>query len=174
MMAPLYSKYHRCFAPCTYRFIAVFKPFDYKVIATKKRCILSVVVMWMMSIAVSSLPVAGWRCSFGCHGFPKDGCSQIYPGISLGYLTFYVAVARKYITTSSENICFVMLCCCLQLLCYFLWCWCTSTYSLKCGDICKITTRPKPTGEITLATIFDEASIHREKVPSRACMTWRW
>nr|XP_039254393.1 cannabinoid receptor type 1B-like [Styela clava] len=72
------------------RFIAVVKPFEYHSVATRKRCVFAVVLMWAISILVSSLPVAGWRCSFGCQGFPKHGCSQLYPGISRGYLTFYV------------------------------------------------------------------------------------
>lgn len=85
------------------RFIAVLRPFEYNTVATRGRCIWAIVLMWLCSIGVAVLPVSGWRCDFSCDGFPSTGCSQLYPGISRGYLIFYVSLISKIIFTTFKH-----------------------------------------------------------------------
>ncbi|MED6288997.1 hypothetical protein CHARACLAT_031912, partial [Characodon lateralis] len=64
------------------RYLCIHQASSYKVLLTRQRALLSLLVLWSITIFISSWPLMGWRC-------PTDlspPCSRLFPYISRGYL----------------------------------------------------------------------------------------
>ncbi|XP_047217689.1 cannabinoid receptor 2 [Girardinichthys multiradiatus] len=64
------------------RYICIHQASSYKVLLTRQRALLSLLVLWSITIFLSSWPLMGWRCSTDL----SPPCSRLFPYISRGYL----------------------------------------------------------------------------------------
>ncbi|XP_069751853.1 cannabinoid receptor 2 [Narcine bancroftii] len=69
------------------RYICIHKPSKYKTILTKKKAIISLLVMWSIVIFVGLLPLMGWNC---CDGLSH--CSELFPLVDETYLICWIVL----------------------------------------------------------------------------------
>lgn len=64
------------------RYLCIHQASSYKVLLTRRRALLSLLILWSITIFISSLPLMGWRCPTVLN----PPCSLLFPFISQGYL----------------------------------------------------------------------------------------
>ncbi|KAF7226822.1 cannabinoid receptor 2 [Nothobranchius furzeri] len=69
------------------RYLCIHQASAYKVLLTRRRALLSLLILWSITILVSFLPVMGWRCPTGL----APPCSQLFPYINRGYLACWTS-----------------------------------------------------------------------------------
>lgn len=69
------------------RYLCIHKASRYKVVLTRRRALLSLLALWSVSIAISFLPLMGWRCPTGL----TPPCSRLFPYINQGYLACWTS-----------------------------------------------------------------------------------
>uniref|UniRef100_H3B9L0 Cannabinoid receptor 2 n=1 Tax=Latimeria chalumnae TaxID=7897 RepID=H3B9L0_LATCH len=67
------------------RYICIHKPSDYKTILTRRRAMVLLLGLWIVSITIAFLPLMGWNC---CK--LKSICSEIFPLVDQAYLTCWI------------------------------------------------------------------------------------
>jgi len=67
------------------RFLCLHRASRYKVLLTRRRALLALLLLWTTIIFISFLPLMGWRCPTGL----SPPCSRLFPYISRGYLAFW-------------------------------------------------------------------------------------
>ncbi|XP_038132351.1 cannabinoid receptor 2 [Cyprinodon tularosa] len=68
------------------RYLCIHQASSYKVLLTRRRALLSLLVLWSITIFISFLPLMGWRCPE-----VRTPCSSLFPYISKGYLTCWTS-----------------------------------------------------------------------------------
>ncbi|KAM4567570.1 cannabinoid receptor 2 isoform 1-T2 [Fundulus diaphanus] len=68
------------------RYLCIHQASSYKVLLTRRRALLSLLVLWCITIFISSWPLLGWRCPTEL----SPPCSRLFPYISQDYLTCWV------------------------------------------------------------------------------------
>lgn len=69
------------------RYLCIYQASSYKVLLTRRRALLSLLILWSITIFISFLPLMGWRC-------PKDrapACSELFPYINPDYLACWTS-----------------------------------------------------------------------------------
>ncbi|XP_034553615.1 cannabinoid receptor 2 [Notolabrus celidotus] len=69
------------------RYLCIHQASSYKVLVTRRRAMLSLLVLWSATIFMSFLPLMGWRCPTGLN----PPCSRLFPYINQGYLAFWTS-----------------------------------------------------------------------------------
>ncbi|KAG7264112.1 hypothetical protein CRUP_018913, partial [Coryphaenoides rupestris] len=69
------------------RFLCLHRASRYKVLLTRRRALLALLLLWSTIIFVSFLPLMGWRCLTGL----SPPCSRLFPYISRGYLACWTS-----------------------------------------------------------------------------------
>lgn len=69
------------------RYLCIYHAAGYKALLTRRRALLSLLVLWSITIIVSFLPLMGWRCPTGL----TPPCSRLFPYISRGYLVCWTS-----------------------------------------------------------------------------------
>lgn len=69
------------------RYLCIHQASSYKVLLTRHRALLSLLILWSATIFISFLPLMGWRCPTGLD-LP---CSRLFPYISQGYLACWTS-----------------------------------------------------------------------------------
>ncbi|KAM7421296.1 hypothetical protein PAMA_015444 [Pampus argenteus] len=64
------------------RYLCIYQASSYKLLLTRRRALLSLLILWSTTIFISSLPLIGWRCPTGL----APPCSHIFPYINQVYL----------------------------------------------------------------------------------------
>ncbi|XP_054902963.1 cannabinoid receptor 2 isoform X2 [Poeciliopsis prolifica] len=64
------------------RYLCIYQASSYKVLLTRRRALLSLLILWSITIFLSSLPLMGWRCPTVLN----PPCSCLFPFISRVYL----------------------------------------------------------------------------------------
>lgn len=64
------------------RYLCIFQASSYKVRLTRRRALVSLLILWITTIFISFLPLMGWRCTTEL----KPPCSQLFPYIDSNYL----------------------------------------------------------------------------------------
>ncbi|XP_072249347.1 cannabinoid receptor 2 [Leuresthes tenuis] len=69
------------------RYLCIYQASSYKVLLTRRRALLSLFILWSITIFISFLPLMGWRCPTGL----TPPCSHLFPYISKGYLVCWTS-----------------------------------------------------------------------------------
>uniref|UniRef100_UPI0037E7335E cannabinoid receptor 2 n=1 Tax=Semicossyphus pulcher TaxID=241346 RepID=UPI0037E7335E len=69
------------------RYLCIHRASSYKVLLTRRRAVLSLLVLWSATIVISFLPLMGWRCPTGL----TPPCSRLFPYINQGYLACWTS-----------------------------------------------------------------------------------
>ncbi|XP_069559828.1 cannabinoid receptor 2 [Brachyistius frenatus] len=69
------------------RYLCIHRASSYKVLLTRHRALLSLLILWSTTIFISFLPVMGWRC----HTVLNPPCSRLFPYISQSYLACWTS-----------------------------------------------------------------------------------
>ncbi|XP_037641591.1 cannabinoid receptor 2 [Sebastes umbrosus] len=69
------------------RYLCIHQAFSYKVLLTRRRALLSLLVLWSATIFISFLPLMGWRCPTGL----TPPCSSLFPYINTSYLACWTS-----------------------------------------------------------------------------------
>ncbi|XP_041844804.1 cannabinoid receptor 2 [Melanotaenia boesemani] len=69
------------------RYLCIYQPSDYRVLLTRRRALLSLLILWSTTIFISFLPLMGWRCPTGL----TPPCSLLFPYINQGYLACWTS-----------------------------------------------------------------------------------
>ncbi len=69
------------------RYLCIHQASSYKVLLTRRRALLSLLILWGATIFISFLPLMGWRCPTGL----TQPCSHLFPYISHGYLACWTS-----------------------------------------------------------------------------------
>ncbi|KAM4581249.1 cannabinoid receptor 2 [Odontesthes bonariensis] len=69
------------------RYLCIHQASSYKVLLTRRRALLSLFILWSITIFISFLPLMGWRCPTGL----TPPCSRLFPYISQGYLACWTS-----------------------------------------------------------------------------------
>ncbi|KAM9353524.1 cannabinoid receptor 2 [Symphorus nematophorus] len=69
------------------RYLCIHQASSYKVLLTRRRALLSLLILWSATIFISFLPLMGWRCPTGL--IPP--CSHLFPYINQGYLACWTS-----------------------------------------------------------------------------------
>ncbi|XP_062254450.1 cannabinoid receptor 2 [Platichthys flesus] len=69
------------------RYLCIHRASDYKVLLTRRRALLSMLILWSTTILISFLPLMGWRCPTGL----TPPCSRLFPYINQGYLACWTS-----------------------------------------------------------------------------------
>lgn len=69
------------------RYLCIHQASSYKVLLTRRRALLSLLVLWSTTILISFLPVMGWRCPTKL----APPCSRLFPFISSVYLACWIS-----------------------------------------------------------------------------------
>lgn len=64
------------------RYLCIYHASSYKVMLTRQRALVSLLILWTTTIFISLLPLMGWRCPTGLN----PPCSELFPYINPGYL----------------------------------------------------------------------------------------
>ncbi|XP_026084157.1 cannabinoid receptor 2-like isoform X1 [Carassius auratus] len=67
------------------RYLCIYKPSNYKVLLTRTRAKLAIVLLWCVTILISFLPLMGWRCKTKF----DPPCSRLYPYVDRHYMAFW-------------------------------------------------------------------------------------
>lgn len=68
------------------RYLCIHQASSYKVVLTRRRALLSLLILWGTTIFISFLPLMGWRCPNG-----KPACSELFPYINPDYLACWTS-----------------------------------------------------------------------------------
>ncbi|XP_040020137.1 cannabinoid receptor 2 [Gasterosteus aculeatus] len=71
------------------RYLCIQQASSYKLLLTRRRAVLGLLMLWTATILVSFLPLIGWRCPTGL----APPCSRLFPYINQGYLAFWTSFA---------------------------------------------------------------------------------
>ncbi|XP_056237175.1 cannabinoid receptor 2 [Seriola aureovittata] len=69
------------------RYLCIYRASSYKVLLTRRRALLSLLILWSTTIFISFLPLMGWRC----HKDLTQPCSRLFPYINQGYLACWTS-----------------------------------------------------------------------------------
>ncbi|XP_060936990.1 cannabinoid receptor 2 [Limanda limanda] len=69
------------------RYLCIQRASDYKVLLTRRRALLSMLILWSATILISFLPLMGWRCPTGLN----PPCSRLFPYINPWYLACWTS-----------------------------------------------------------------------------------
>uniref|UniRef100_A0A3Q3B9R0 Cannabinoid receptor 2 n=2 Tax=Kryptolebias marmoratus TaxID=37003 RepID=A0A3Q3B9R0_KRYMA len=69
------------------RYLCIYCAASYKVLLTRRRALLSLLVLWSITIVISFLPLMGWRCPTGL----TPPCSNLFPYINRVYLACWTS-----------------------------------------------------------------------------------
>ncbi|XP_042346644.1 cannabinoid receptor 2 [Plectropomus leopardus] len=69
------------------RYLCIQQASSYKVLLTRRRAVLSLLILWSATILISFLPLMGWRCPTGLN----PPCSRLFPYINQGYLACWTS-----------------------------------------------------------------------------------
>lgn len=69
------------------RYLCIHQASSYKVLLTRRRALLSLLILWSVTIFISFLPLMGWRCSTGL----TPPCSRLFPYINRVYLACWTS-----------------------------------------------------------------------------------
>ncbi|XP_056142079.1 cannabinoid receptor 2 [Lampris incognitus] len=69
------------------RYLCIHQAPKYKVLLTRRRALLSLLVLWGVSTFISFLPLMGWRCHTGL----TPPCSCLFPYINRSYMAFWTS-----------------------------------------------------------------------------------
>lgn len=69
------------------RYLCIHQATSYKVVLTRRRALLSLLILWTITIIMSFLPLIGWRCPTGL----SPPCSRLFPYINQGYLACWTS-----------------------------------------------------------------------------------
>nr|XP_019948397.1 PREDICTED: cannabinoid receptor 2-like [Paralichthys olivaceus] len=69
------------------RYLCIHQASSYKVLLTRRRALLSMLILWSATIFISFLPLMGWRCPTGL----TSPCSHLFPYINQGYLACWTS-----------------------------------------------------------------------------------
>ncbi|XP_063736469.1 cannabinoid receptor 2 isoform X2 [Eleginops maclovinus] len=76
------------------RYLCIYQASSYKVLLTRRRAKLSLVILWSTTIVMSFLPLMGWRCPTEL----KPSCSRLFPYINHGYLACWTSFTLVILT----------------------------------------------------------------------------
>lgn len=69
------------------RYLCIYRASSYKVLLTRRRALLSLLILWSVTIFISFLPLMGWRCPTGI----TPPCSDLFPYINPDYLACWTS-----------------------------------------------------------------------------------
>ncbi|XP_030606360.1 cannabinoid receptor 2-like [Archocentrus centrarchus] len=69
------------------RYLCIHRASSYKVLLTRHRALLSLLILWSVTIFLSFLPLMGWRCPTGLN----PPCSRLFPYINKHYLACWTS-----------------------------------------------------------------------------------
>ncbi|XP_029307832.1 cannabinoid receptor 2 [Cottoperca gobio] len=69
------------------RYLCIYQASSYKVLLTRRRALLSLLILWCATIVISFLPLMGWRCPTGL----SPPCSLLFPYINHAYLACWTS-----------------------------------------------------------------------------------
>lgn len=69
------------------RYLCIHQASSYKVMLTRRRALVSLLMLWSTTILISFLPLMGWRCPTELN----PPCSELFPYINPGYLVFWAS-----------------------------------------------------------------------------------
>ncbi|KAM8734687.1 cannabinoid receptor 2 isoform 1-T2 [Acanthopagrus schlegelii] len=69
------------------RYLCIHQACSYKVLLTRRRAMMSLLILWSTTIIISFLPLMGWRCPTGLN----PPCSHLFPYINQGYLACWTS-----------------------------------------------------------------------------------
>ncbi|XP_051813339.1 cannabinoid receptor 2 [Acanthochromis polyacanthus] len=69
------------------RYLCIHQASSYKLLLTRRRALLSLLLLWSATTFISFLPLMGWRCPTGL----TPSCSRLFPYISKGYLACWTS-----------------------------------------------------------------------------------
>nr|XP_046256528.1 cannabinoid receptor 2 [Scatophagus argus] len=70
------------------RYLCIHQASSYKVVLTRRRALLCLLILWSATILISFLPLMGWSCPTGL----SPPCSNLFPYISHGYLACWTSI----------------------------------------------------------------------------------
>lgn len=76
------------------RYLCIHQASSYKVVLTRRRALLSLLVLWSATTLISFLPLMGWRCPTGL----VPPCSRLFPYINSGYLACWTSFILVLLT----------------------------------------------------------------------------
>lgn len=69
------------------RYLCIHQASSYKVLLTRRRALLSLLILWSVTIFISFLPLMGWRCPTKLN----PPCSDLFPYINQSYLACWTS-----------------------------------------------------------------------------------
>jgi hypothetical protein len=79
------------------KYIYIFKPYSYQKIITKRRCLLWISILWLISILIGLLPLLGWnkmkRCSSIKQGLCSSNICLIDRVFTTGYCSLFATIS---------------------------------------------------------------------------------
>ncbi|XP_072316756.1 cannabinoid receptor 2 [Eucyclogobius newberryi] len=69
------------------RYLCIHQVSSYKVLVTRRRALLSLLILWTATTFISFLPLMGWRCPTGL----TPPCSRLFPYINSAYLACWTS-----------------------------------------------------------------------------------
>lgn len=69
------------------RYLCIHQASSYKIVLTRWRALLSLLILWSTTVFISFLPLMGWSCHTGL----SPPCSQLFPYINKGYLACWTS-----------------------------------------------------------------------------------
>lgn len=69
------------------RYLCIHQASSYKVLLTRRRALVSLLILWMTTIFISFLPLMGWRCPTEL----DPPCSQLFPYINPSYIACWTS-----------------------------------------------------------------------------------
>lgn len=69
------------------RYLCIHRASSYKVMLTRRRALVSLLMLWSTTILISFLPLMGWRCPTKLN----PPCSELFPYVDPGYLAFWTS-----------------------------------------------------------------------------------
>ncbi|CAF1023061.1 unnamed protein product [Adineta steineri] len=79
------------------KYIYIFKPYSYQKIITKRRCLVWISSLWLISILVGLLPLLGWnkmkRCSSSKQGLCSVNTCLIHRVFTTGYCSLFATIS---------------------------------------------------------------------------------
>ncbi len=79
------------------KYIYIFKPYSYQKIITKRRCLLWISSLWLISILIGLLPLLGWnkmkRCSSSKQGLCSSNTCLIDRVFTTGYCSLFATIS---------------------------------------------------------------------------------
>uniref|UniRef100_A0A672KB60 Cannabinoid receptor 2 n=1 Tax=Sinocyclocheilus grahami TaxID=75366 RepID=A0A672KB60_SINGR len=70
------------------RYLCIYQASNYKVLLTRTRAKLAIVLLWCTTVIISFLPLMGWRCATEFH----PPCSLLFPYVDDHYLAFWTGL----------------------------------------------------------------------------------